>query len=102
MLHPIGLPGAARGRADVVPWHSCEQIPERNVTWWVAALRIRWRRVKVGLVRMAGALGFGEGVVNFEDSVLGAVVVVGGFILALYNWEGIHNVASVACAVRTK
>jgi hypothetical protein len=70
--------------------------------WWVAALRIRWRRVKAGLVRLAGTLGFGEGVVDFEDGVLGAVVTVGGFVLALHDGKGIHNVASVACAVRTK
>jgi hypothetical protein len=29
-------------------------------------------------------------------------VTVGGFVLALHDGKGIHNVASVACAVRTK
>ena len=37
---------------------------------------IRWWRIEQGSIRMAGALGFGQRVVDFEDDALGAEVAV--------------------------
>ena len=48
---------------------------------------------QAGLVGDAGAGGFGHGVVDFEDDALGAVLAVPlGFILALHDGEGVHDV----------
>ena len=51
--------------------------------------------VEAGLVGVAGAGGFGEGVVDFEDGALGAVVAVGGEVFAFDDGEGVEDVGGV-------
>jgi hypothetical protein len=51
----------------------------------------RWvERAHVGL---PGALGFGEGVVDVENRVLGAVRAELFSVLALYDWERVDDVS---------
>jgi hypothetical protein len=51
------------------------------------------RRVEAGLVRLAGAGGFQQGVVDFEDDAFGAVVaVVFFFVFAADDGEGVEDV----------
>ena len=46
-----------------------------------------------GSGRGSGADGFGHGVVDFKDDALGAVIAIPlGFILALHDGEGVHDV----------
>jgi hypothetical protein len=48
---------------------------------------------EAGLIGVAGADGFGEGVVDFQDDVFGAVVAVEiGLVLALHDGEGVQVV----------
>ena len=47
------------------------------------------------MVRLAGAGGFGEGVVDFEDDALGAVLAVLGDVLAADDGEGVEDVGGV-------
>lgn len=49
--------------------------------------------VHKGLVRQAGLHGLGEGVVDLEDGLFGAVVAVFGLVFALHDGEGVHYVA---------
>ena len=59
----------------------------------MAATRVCWRRIKTGLIGPARLLGFGEGVVDFQDDAFGAVVAVElGLVLALYDGEGVQDV----------
>ena len=51
--------------------------------------------VEAGLVGVAGAGGFGEGVGDFEDGALGAVVAVGGDVFAFDDGEGVEDVGGV-------
>jgi len=51
------------------------------------------RRVEQGLVGLASLDGLLHGVVDLQDDALGTVLTVGGFVLALDDGEGIHNVA---------
>ena len=54
----------------------------------------RW--IKAGLILLAGAGGFGECVVNFEDGGFGFVfAVVFLFVLAAHDGEGVEDVGSV-------
>ena len=58
----------------------------------MAAPRVCRGRVQAGLVGVASADGFGEGVVDFEDDALGAVVAVElGLVVGLY--EGVTRFA---------
>ena len=51
------------------------------------------RRRQTGLVGDAGADGFSHGIIDFEDDALGAVIAVTlGFVLALHDGEGVHDV----------
>lgn len=59
----------------------------------MAAPLVSWRRVKAGLVGLAGADDLLHGVVDFEDDALGAVVaVVLLLVLAADDGEGVHDV----------
>ena len=54
----------------------------------------RWG-IKSGLIRLAGAGGFGQGVVDFEDGVFGAIGAVLVDVLAADDGEGVEDVGSV-------
>ena len=65
----------------------------RLTAGWVAATGIGGRRVEEGLVGVAGADGFLEGVVDLKDGFLRAVdAAVLGFVFALHDGEGVHDV----------
>ena len=49
-------------------------------------------RVERADERAAGALGFGEGVVESENRVFRAVGAELLFVFALYDWECVHDV----------
>jgi len=51
----------------------------------MAAAQLGGRWVEARLAGLAGALGFGEGVVHFEDGFLGAVAAVGVEALTLHD-----------------
>ena len=61
---------------------------------WVE-IKLHWWRVEGGLVRLAGFGGTGHLVVDLQDAALGAVLVVVGLVLALDDWEGLHDVVRV-------
>ncbi len=58
----------------------------------MTAATICGRRVKPGLIQLAGSHRLGHGVVDFQNGVLGAIAAVGGFVLALDDGEGVHDV----------
>ena len=59
----------------------------------MAAARVCWWRIKAGLAELAGALGGGESVVDFEDGAFGAVIAVElGFVFALHDGECVQDV----------
>ena len=58
----------------------------------MTAATICGRRVKPSLIRLAGSHGLDHGVVHFQNGVLGAIAAVGGFVLALDDGEGVHDV----------
>jgi hypothetical protein len=60
---------------------------------WMTAPRVRRWRVEARLVGLAGADGLGEGVVDFEDDALGAVVAV-ELLLVLAADEPVNTFAS--------
>lgn len=57
--------------------------------------RIRGRRVEARAVGDAGAHGFGQLVVDFEDDPLGAVFAVGGLVLAFDDGERLQDVVDI-------
>ena len=62
----------------------------------MAAPRISRRRIEARSIGLAGALSFGEGVVDFEYDALGAVIaVVFVFVFAAHDGECIHDVRRV-------
>ena len=55
--------------------------------------RVGWRRIEAGLVGSAGADGFLQGVVYFEDDAFRAVVAVEfRLVLTLNDGESVHDV----------
>jgi len=57
--------------------------------------RIRRRRVEQGLVGLASLDGVLHGVVDLQNDALGAVLAVGGFVLALDDGEGAKDVGQL-------
>ncbi len=56
---------------------------------------VGWRGVEDRLVGLAGGDGCGHGVVAFEDDALGAVLAVGGLVLAPHDRERVEDVVDV-------
>lgn len=61
----------------------------------MAAAWVGWGWVEAGWVGGAGAGGLGEGVVDFEDDALRAVVAVGLLVVLPDDGEGVHHVGRV-------
>ena len=58
----------------------------------MAAPRISRRRVEARPVRLTGADGSGQLIIDCQDRVLGPVAAVRGFVLPLDGRERIHDV----------
>ena len=68
----------------------------------MAAARVGGRRIQGTDERLAGALAIGEGVVEGEDAVFGAVVAVLLFVLPLHDGEGVEDVGGVVAVRRRR